>query len=67
MSVFDIAKHPQDQTTTKQKRERIYRNLGREGVDTQLREALMRIISHQAKPDILFISCQEFIEKLAYV
>jgi hypothetical protein len=39
-SVFNIAKHTQDKTTTKKTSERFYRNLGREGLDTELQSVL---------------------------
>jgi hypothetical protein len=62
-SVFNIAKHTQDKTTTKKTSERFYRNLGREGLDTELRSVLLDIVSPKIKRDSLIIVDESDIEK----
>ncbi len=63
-SVFNIAKHTQDKTTTKKTSERFYRNLGREGLDSELRSALLDIVSSKIKNNSLIIVDESDIEKL---
>jgi len=58
MSVFNIAKHTKDKTTTKKTSERFYYNLHREGFDEQLRTALYEIVCPQIKDDTIII-CDE--------
>lgn len=62
-SVFNIAKHTQDKTTTKKTSERFYRNLGREGLDTELQSALLNMVSSKIKKDSLIIVDESDIEK----
>lgn len=62
-SVFSIAKHTMDTTTTKKTSERLYRNLSREGLDAELQAVLLSIISHKVKQDTLFIVDESDIEK----
>lgn len=58
MSVFNIAKHTKDKTTTKKTSERFYYHLHREGYDEHLREALYEIVCPQIKDDTIII-CDE--------
>ena len=62
-SVFNIAKHTQDKTTTKKTSERFYRNLGREGLDTELQSVLLDMVSSKIKSDSLIIVDESDIEK----
>jgi len=62
-SVFKIAKYTQDKTTTKKTSERLYRNIGREGLDAELQSALLDIVSPKIKQDSLLIVDESDIEK----
>ncbi|MEF3693757.1 MAG: transposase [Candidatus Cloacimonadota bacterium] len=62
-SVFNIAKHTQDKTTTKKTSERFYRNLGREGLDVELQSVLLDMVSSKIKKDSLIIVDESDIEK----
>ena len=62
-SVFNIAKHTQDKTTTKKTSERFYRNLGREGLDAELQSVLLDMVSSKIKKDSLIIVDESDIEK----
>jgi hypothetical protein len=62
-SVHNIAKNIQDEISTKKTSERLYRNLGREGLDTELAEALMDITCSKIKGDSLIIVDETDIEK----
>jgi len=62
-SVFNIAKHTLDKTTTKKTSERFYRNLGREGLDTQLQTALLNKVRSEIQNDSLIIVDESDIEK----
>lgn len=62
-SVFNMAKLIQDNTTTKKTSERLYRNLGREGLDGQLQNALMDLVCPKIKADSLILVDERDIEK----
>ncbi len=62
-SVHKIAQITIDGTSTKKTSERLYRNLGREGLDEQLREALMDIVCPKLEQDSLIIVDESDIEK----
>jgi hypothetical protein len=62
-SVHKIAQNTIDGTSTKKTSERLYRNLGREGLDEQLREALMDIVCPKLEQDSLIIVDESDIEK----
>ena len=62
-SVHKIAQNTLDGTSTKKTSERLYRNLGREGLDEHLREALMDIVCPKIKKDSLIIVDESDIEK----
>lgn len=63
VSIFNIAKYTEDGTTTKKTSERFYRNLGREGLDIELQEALLNIAAPKIKSDTLIIVDESDIEK----
>lgn len=63
VSVHNIAKNIRDNTSTKKTSERLYRNLGREGLDQELQAALLDIISSKIKQDTLIIVDESDIEK----
>ena len=62
-SVHKIAQNILDGVSTKKTSERLYRNLGRAGLDGQLREALMDIVCPKLKSDSLIIVDESDIEK----
>lgn len=62
-SVLNIAKYTQDKTTTKKTSERLYRNLGRDGLDAELQAVLLDIVSSKIKKDSLIIVDESDIEK----
>jgi len=62
-SVHNIAKNIHDDISTKKTSERLYRNLGREDLDTKLQESLMNIACPKIKEDTLIIVDESDIEK----
>lgn len=62
-SIFNIAKHTKDKTTTKKTSERLYRNTGRDGLDAELQAVLLNMVSSKIKRDSLIIIDESDIEK----
>ncbi|OQB90444.1 MAG: hypothetical protein BWX83_00845 [Candidatus Cloacimonetes bacterium ADurb.Bin117] len=62
-SIFNIAKHTKDKTSTKKTSERLYRNMGREGLDAELQAVLLDMVSSKIKRDSLIIVDESDIEK----
>ena len=62
-SVHNIAKNIKDNTSTKKTSERLYRNLGRVGLNQELQAALLDVISPKIKQDTLIIVDESDIEK----
>lgn len=62
-SVHNIAKHIRDEVSTKKTSERLYRHLGRAGLDIKLQEALLNVVRPKIKKDTLIIVDESDIEK----